>query len=63
MAPNGSVSPRKLSFPESGDRLASSVGFIKGAFRGFYYYHINVIATEGTASKLPVLKKYTVEYC
>lgn len=52
MALNGSVSPRKLNFPESGDRIVVNVGFIKGALSGFYYYQMNVIAIEETASKL-----------
>lgn len=51
MAHNGTVSPSKLSFPESGDRIIINVGFIKGALSEFYYYRINVIVTEETASK------------
>ena len=50
MAPDGSALPSKLSLPESDNMTVINVGFIKGAFSGFYYYRMNVIPTEGTAS-------------
>ena len=51
MATDGGVSPSQLTFPESGKKVAINVSFIKGAFTPFYYYQMNVIASEGTASK------------